>query len=250
MIRNKNKFKKTLPPSLTHPFFLGSTSLPTLLSPPPERHRRMGKRGCDQFAVFHVYWSFLLMLSLSSSVGSLQWDTVLHTFLQYGSFSWAASLQELLQPVSFPRGGILQDSGNPSGVDCSSMGHAWGHRSCQKNFWVGFSTQAATSFRAHAPALAWCPPQAAGYLLHGLQGNLFSTVWRTPPPPSLLTLMSAQLFLSHIHTLLFQLLMRSSSYPFLNMLPQRFYQSCWRAQLWPVTGPSQNHRIIKAGKDL
>ena len=42
-----------------------------------------------------------------------------------------------------------------------------------------------------------------------------------PPSPSSLTLVSAELFRSHILTPLSQLLLHSSFYPFLNMLSQR-----------------------------
>jgi len=63
-------------------------------------------------------------------------------------------------------------------------------------------------------------------LHHGLQGNLCSGTEAPPSPPSLLTLMSAELFLSHILTPLFQMLFHSSFFPFLNMLSQRHYHCC------------------------
>jgi len=91
-----------------------------------------------------------------------------------------------------------------------------GHRSCQ-----GRAPHGVTASLGHPPAPAWGPfhrlqveicstmdlhglqghslPDNA--LLHGLQGNLCSSTWSTSSPPSELALVSAELFLSHILTL-------------------------------------------------
>jgi len=90
----------------------------------------------------------------------------------------------------------------------------------------------------HPPAPAGDPPQATGgYLLHcgpqwaagdslthnglhyGLQGNLCFLHEAPPPPPSSLTLVSAELFLSHILTPPFQQIFPLLKYVITEVLP-------------------------------
>jgi len=57
----------------------------------------------------------------------------------------------------------------------------------------------------------------------------------SPPPPSSLTLVSAELFLSHILTVLSHCRV---FFCFLNLLSLRRYHHCWWAWPWPAAGPS------------
>jgi len=117
---------------------------------------------------------------------------------------------------------------SPSGSDCSSVGPPQGHKSFQKTCsGIGSSVHGSTSpgrsllqhglptaSFEHPPALAWGPPRAAsGDLLHhgppwaagtacltmvclmGCRGTAAPALGTHPPPP-LLTLVSAELFLS------------------------------------------------------
>jgi len=123
-------------------------------------------------------------------------------------------------------------------------GPLWGHRSCQKTcFSLGSCSRGhqcyqepapalglhgvTASFRAHQPAPVWGPPWAAGWIFAllwtstGCRGTACLTMVFTlgcrgtsapapgvpPPPPSSLTLVSAELILSHSLTPLSQLLL-------------------------------------------
>jgi len=139
----------------------------------------------------------LLTLCHCSSVGSLPQEAVLHGLLQCESFSQAAVLQKLLQRGSLLWGAVLQEQTAP----------VW-------------ASHQATAFFRHPPAPTWGPPWAAGgYLLHhgppwaagvticltvvfstGCRGISAPVPGAPPPPSSSLTLVSAELFLSHILT--------------------------------------------------
>jgi len=59
-----------------------------------------------------------------------------------------------------------------------------------------------------------------------------------PAPPSPLTLVSAELFLSHILTFFSCSFCCAFFFRFLTMLSQRFYHHCWLSWPCPVAGPS------------
>ena len=172
----------------------------------------------------------LLTLFPCSSVGSLPRETVLHELLQRESLPQATVLHELLQHGSLPRvqsfRNRLLQHGSPAGSQVlpanllqRGLLFPWVHRSCQEPAPAWAFHRVTASF-GHPPAPAWGPPQAAGgYLLHckpsmGCRGTacltmVFTTGCRgisalapgaPPPPPSSLTLVSAELFLSHLLT--------------------------------------------------
>jgi len=171
----------------------------------------------------------LLTLCPCSSVKSLSRETVLHRLLQCESFPWAAALHELPQHRSFHgvqsfRNRLLQ------------CGSSRGHKPCQKTCCsVGSSLHGSTGpgrslLKRGLPKKSQLPSgihllqrevPSMGYWwisappcvdLHGLQGNslphhglhhelqgkaLFSNISGTSFPPPSLTLVSAELFLSH-----------------------------------------------------
>lgn len=143
--------------SPTPPFFPGSTSLLTLMSP-LRQHRGMRNRGCGHPKMLHLSHS-------CSSVGFFPQEPALHELLQSGSFPWAAVLQELLQHEYFPgvqsiRKGLLQHR-HPAG--------SWvlPEDLCQRGFLSVSCLWAAVSFRARASAVAWALHLLqSGYLLH------------------------------------------------------------------------------------
>jgi len=189
----------------------------------------------------------LLTLFPCSRVRSLSWETVLHKLLQRESFPQAASLHELPQRGSFPRGAALQEQAAPAwdphgftrpaskpapvwaplstGLQvlagaCSSTGSPQGHSFLQA------STCSSTGSLPQATGgdlLHHGPPWAAGgqpastmVFIMGYTGKLSS------PASRALTLVSAELFLSHLLTPLSQVPFPTVSFfPFLNMLSQR-----------------------------
>ena len=167
-----------------------------------------------------------------SSVGSIPWETVLHELLQrvlpmgYSSSRTA--------PAWVPSMGC-----SPSGADCSSVGPPRGHKPCQQTcFGVGSSLHgttgpqvlpgacSSTGFpRGHS--LLWASTcsgvgsstgcrwiSAPPWTSMGCRGTACLTMvfpmgcrgisapapGAPPPPPSSLTLVSAELFLSHLLT--------------------------------------------------
>ena len=99
------------------------------------------------------------------------------------------------------------------------------------------------SFRAHPPTPAWGLQQAAGWISGplwsmGYRGTTCCTVvfsmgcrgicslahGAPPPHPSSLTLMSAELFLSHFYRSSLPAAMQCIFYPFLNTLSWRHHQ--------------------------
>jgi len=171
----------------------------------------------------------LITLCPCSRVRSLPWDTVLCELLQQKSFPRAIALHKLLHCGSLPRGAVLQEHAAPAWVPhevtspASKPAPAWAppHWSCQKPAPAWASHGVTTSF-GHPPAPAWGPPQAAGGyllnrgppwasgnslphhgLLHGCRGISAPALGTPPPPPSSLTLVSAELFLSHLLTPLY-----------------------------------------------
>lgn len=102
-------------------------------------------------ATVHLCCFFLLTLFSYCSIVYLQQNTVLHKLLQY--WSWTAIFQE--------------ECGSPMEQSfcqktCFSVGFSTDCNSCEEpaSDWA----QAAVSFEAHILALAWNPPQTAGWI--------------------------------------------------------------------------------------
>jgi len=189
---------------------------------------------------------------------SLSCETVLHKLLQHESFPRAAVLHKLPQHGSFPQCAVLQEQAAPawvphwvtspasktcSGMESSLHGSAGpGRGPLQRRAPHGVTV----SFR-HPPAPVWGLPWATGgYLLHcgppwtageqpasplvfitSCKGRLSAPIFQAPPPPppSSLTLVSAELFLSHHLTPLSNCCLNPEFFffPFSNMLSQRRY---------------------------
>jgi len=228
---------KHFPP--TPPFFPGSTSLLFLYLLPTSG---TGGRGMGVTVILsHVVSAVpcpsggrLLTFCPCSSVRSLSWETVLHVLLQRESFPRAAALHKLPQRGSLPWGAVLQEQAAPAWVPhgvtitASKPAPAWAPLSMGPQVLAGAcsSTGLPTASARHPPAPVWGPSQAAGgHLLHrgppwtaggtacltmvfimSCKGKLSAPVSRAPPPPpSSLTLVSAELFLLHRLTPLYRL---------------------------------------------
>jgi len=189
----------------------------------------------------------LLTLCPCSSTRSLSRERVLHQLLQRESFPQAAALHKLPQRGSFPWGAAFRNRLLQHGSPTRSQ-------ALPANLWCGLlSPQVCRSWQESAPARAphgvtasfRHPPALVQGPFHGLQVDICSTVdlhglqgnklphhglsSRTAredsllrclkhllPPPSSLTLVSAELFLSHFLTPLSQLPSHLSFYiPFL-----------------------------------
>jgi len=167
-------------------------------------------------------------------VRSLSWETVLHKLLQRGSFPWAAALHKLPQRGSFPRGAVLQAQAAPAWVPhrvtspasrpalawaplstgpqalagaCSSVGSTWGHSLLQASTCssMGSLPKATGGDLLHhgpswaageQPASPWSSSCAAR------EDSLLQHLEHLLHPHSSLTLVSAELFLSPVFTLL------------------------------------------------
>jgi len=161
-------------------------------------------------------------------VRSLSWETVLHKLLQSESFPQAATLQELPQRGSFPRGAVFRNRllqhGSPTGSQALPANLLWRgllpprvHRFWQKLVPEQAPHGVTASFR-HPPVLVGSFPRAtSGYLLHcgppwaaggqpaspwslsqvAREDSPFRHLEHLLPPPFSLTLVSAELFLSH-----------------------------------------------------
>ena len=180
--------------------------------------------------------------------------------------AWASHRLQLFKSCSNmgPYHGV-----HPSGANCSSTGPprvaaptgspapAWaplhglqlrpGACSC------GGSPWAAASFRPHPPAPPWAPPWAAAW-----RSAPCGTPWAAggqPAPPWSSPQAAGELLLRRLehllpsfftdlgvcravpHSSLSQLLLRSSFFPFLNLLSQRRKQHRSLVQVWPAAGP-------------
>lgn len=98
--KEKN-LKNTFCPFL--PFFPGTNSFPSLLSPSPEQYREVGKGDHGWFIMLIPCHSFLCTLFPCSSIRSPSWETVPHKFVQCVSFPQVASGTAPMQ-VSLPQG--------------------------------------------------------------------------------------------------------------------------------------------------
>jgi len=237
IMRDKNQILKHLLPPLPSSWAQLPSRFPYLLSLNSRGGWGMGVAVSSSHAVSAAPTSSgggLLTLFPCSRVGSvwvgsLRWEAVLHNLLQCGSFPQHAVLHKLLQCRSCPEGAVLQEQAAPVWISCgvlspaSKPAPAWaplspqGHRSCQEPAPV-WASHGITAFFGHPPALVWGPFHGLQMdicstmnlhglqgdrlphhgLLHRLQGNLSSGTWSTSSsPPSSLTLVSAELFLSH-----------------------------------------------------
>lgn len=98
-MRNKDKPKTTLPYSLLILRLSFAPSLLSFLPPlPAPQHRAMGSEGYGQ-SITLCLCLFLFTLFLCSSVGSLQWDTVLLKLLQCAFSPLGTVLQEQAAPA-------------------------------------------------------------------------------------------------------------------------------------------------------
>lgn len=142
-MRNKNKTKTSFPQP--HCFFPDSTSLPTLLPPPPSITRD-GEWGL-WLVPGHVSTASSSSL-FCSSVRSHPWDTVLHKPLQCGFYPEAEVLQEWSALVwVLPENLLLKGSSPGATAPARSP-----------------LLKAPASFRAPVPALLWDAPRAAGWI--------------------------------------------------------------------------------------
>ena len=200
------------------PLFLGLTSLPNSLPPLSERHRGTGMGVAVSSA--HIFPA-----ASSSSGGdsshsspaptwsSLQQETALHKLLQHELLPQAAALHELPQHGSFPWGAVLQEQAAPAWVPhrvtspASKPALAWAPLSMRPQVLpgtcsgVGFSTGCRW---ISAPPWTFMGCRATACLIMifttGCRGISAPAPGAPPPPPSSLTLVSAELFLSHILT--------------------------------------------------
>jgi len=170
-----------------------------------------------------------LTLFPCSSVRSLSWETVLHKLLQCESCPQAAALHELPQRGSFPRGAVLQAQAAAAWVPhrvtspASKPAPAWAPLSTGPQVLPG-ACSSASSPRGNnllqAPtcagveSISWA---TSGYLLHhgppwtaggqpaspwsssraAREDSLLQCLKHLLPSPSSLTLVSAEVFLSH-----------------------------------------------------
>ena len=180
----------------------------------------MENQGCSQFITLWLCHSFLLrggLLTLfpRSYVMSLSRETVLHKLLQYESFSWHAVLQEQNAPAWVPHG-VTSPASKPALAwaplstgpqvlpgACSMLeqGLPWGHSLLRAS--TCSSVGSSTGFRWVSAPL-WT---SMGYGRTACLTTVFFTGCRgisalapgaTPPPALSLTLVSADLFLSHV----------------------------------------------------
>jgi len=137
----------------------------------------------------------LLTLFHSSSMSSLSQETVLHKLLQHKSFPWAAALHKVPQCGSLPMGC------SPSGTGCSNVGPPQGYKPSQQTCSsVGSLPRATGGYLIHRglpqtaegqPASPWSSSRAAR------EHSLLQHLEHILPPSSSMTLVSAELLLSH-----------------------------------------------------
>ena len=181
---------------------------------PPQGEKDSHASPCPAWGPSHGRQSFT-----NFSNESFPWATVLHELLQHGSHPWGAVLQEQTAPAWVPRG-VTSPASKPASAWAPLSTGPRVRRFCQEPAPARASHGVTASF-GHPPAPAWGPPRAAGgYLLHRgrpwAAGGQPAAPWSSPraageslsapapgappPPPSSLTLVSAELFLSHLLT--------------------------------------------------
>lgn len=173
----------------------------------------MGNGDCGQLTTYCLCCSFLLMLFPYSRMGSLPWETILHKLLQHGSFPWGAVLLEQTVPVWVP-------------YEC--------HRSCQEPApawalpWNRRFLQGTSTYSGMGPSMGCrvdlcstmgCRGTACltRVFTMGCRGISVLEPGAPPTPPSPLTLLSAELLLSYIHSSLPAVVVQQFS-PFLKYI--------------------------------
>ena len=157
------------------------------------------------------------------------------------NFSNVSPSHRLQLFMNFP-GWVLPTGYNPSGTGCSGMGSPRGHSFLQASPCSGMGLLP----RATCGDLLHCGPPCAA---RAQPASPWSALWaaredsapvsQTPPlPPSSLTLMSAELFLSHHLAPLSWLPFYCRFFPLLNTLSQRCYHHRRLAWPWPAVGLS------------
>jgi len=189
----------------------------------------------------------LLTLCPCSSVRSLSWETVLHKLLQRESFPRAATLHELPQHGSFPRSAVLQEQAAPAWVlhgvtsPARKPAPAWAPLSTGPQVLAGTCSSTGLPTGSQPPSdshLLQCGVYSMGYRWRSdplwtsmgcrwtacltmvfstsCKGRLSAPASQAcPPAPSSLTLVSAELFLSHLLTPLSRLPFYHSFFPLL-----------------------------------
>ena len=197
-------------------------------------------------------------------MGSLSWEKVLHELLQHESFPQAAVLHGMLQCGSLPWGAVFRNRllqrGSPTGSQVLPLNQLQrgffspqGHRSCQERRLPTVSQPplgASTCSRMES-SMGWRWIAAPLLTSMGCWGTacltmVVSTGFRgisaqAPGAPlshrSSLTLVSAELFLSHLLTPLSLTAFAPGGLvlfpPFLNKLSQRCYHHGSLSQPWP-----------------
>jgi len=200
-------------------------------------------------------WRRLLILLPCSSMRSLSQETVLHKLFQRESFLQAAALHQLPQGGSLPLAAVLQEQAAPVWVphrltsSASKPAPAWAPLSMGPQVLAGACSSTGLPTGSQLPSgihLLQCGVPSMGYrwisalpwtstdcrgttcltmiFIMSCKGRLSAlTFWATPaPPPSSLTLVPAELFLSQSHSSLHTaVLLQSFFFPFFNMLSQR-----------------------------
>jgi len=258
-MRNETRSQNTFPPPLPY----SQALLHSHCSPSSPLSGTVGQGMGVMVSSSHVVSATssssgggLLTLFLYSSLRSLSHGTVLHKLLQHDSFPWGAALHKLPQCASLPRVTVLQEQAAPAWVPhgvwspaskpalvwcplsmgpqvlagaCSGAGSPWGHSLLQAYTCsaVGSLPRARGGDLLHRgppwtaggqPASPWLSSRAAK------EKNLCSDILNNSHPPSSLTLVSAELFLSQSLTPLSRLPFHCRFFPFLNMISQRHHQ--------------------------
>jgi len=188
-----------------------------------------------------------------SSMGSLPQDAIFRELLRRESFPQAAVLQEQAAPTWVPHG-VTSPARKPAPAwaslstapqvlagACSSVGSPQGHSLLRASTCPGVGSSTGCRWGSAPP---WASMGCRGtacltmVFITACRGSSALAPGAPPAPPSELTLVSAELFLSHCLTPLSQLLCHSRFFPFLNTVSQRCYHRCCWAQPWPAAGPS------------
>lgn len=162
MVRNENKSKITILPALP----LSWAQLHSWLISVSQ-----GRPGDGKWGLWSIHDALcLLLVLLSSSIGSHMQETVLHKLLQCGSVLWVAVPHEFLQSPLHR----LQ----PFRSKLLQQGSPFGPQILPENLLQHGVSMDGSCFQGTAACFSVSPPWAAGWHLrhhsppHGLQGNI------------------------------------------------------------------------------